>query len=151
MKAYLSKKAIGVYSLEDIANSDALAKLPYGAVICVEWKRPRNYKFLKKYYALLNLAFDAWEPDAEYKGERVAKNFEQFRNDCTVLAGFYDATVTLGGQVRMVAKSISFGKMEESEFDKLYNATVNVILARILKNYTRDDIDRVIDNLLAFT
>ena len=67
-----------------------------------------------------------------------------------MLAGHYITTVTLKGEVRLIPKSISFANMDQDEFDSLYNATVNVVLKRILTNYTRDDLDAVIDRLMGF-
>jgi hypothetical protein len=49
------------------------------------------------------------------------------------------------------AKSISFGLMDEVEFEQLYNATVDVVLRRILTNYSKQDLENVINQLLAFT
>jgi hypothetical protein len=136
----------------DPQATEYIAGLKLGAPVRAEVKRMRNYQFHKKLFALLNLAYEAWEPtEATYKGEKVAKNFNQFRNDVTVLAGYYETTMTLKGEVRVVAKSISFANMEQDEFDKLYSAVINVILAKILSNYTRDDLDNVIDQLMNFT
>lgn len=135
----------------DPQAAEYIASLKLGAPVKAEVKRMRNYQFHKKLFALLQLAFESWEPlEATYKGQTVAKNFDQFRNDVTVLAGHYETTVTLRGDVRLTAKSISFGAMSQDEFDQLYNATVNVILQRILKNYTREDLDAVIDRLMGF-
>jgi hypothetical protein len=58
--------------------------------------------------------------------------------------------VNLKGETRLTAKSISFANMDEDEFSDLYNAACNVILQRILTNYTRDDLDAVIDRLMGF-
>lgn len=130
---------------------DFLAKLKTGAGVTVEIKRHRNPAFHRKFFALLNLAFDAWEPTvATYKGEPVGKNFDQFRNDVTVLAGHYEMAVNLRGETRLTAKSISFGNMKQDDFEALYSATVNVILAKILTNYTRDDLDNVVEQVLRF-
>ena len=41
--------------------------------------------------------------------------------------------------------------MDEIEFETLYSATIDVILSRILTKYTRQDLDNVINQLLAFT
>jgi hypothetical protein len=81
----------------------------------------------------------------------VQKNFEQFRADIVILAGYYETAIRLNGDTRVTAKSISFGSMDQGEFDRLYSATVDVILARVLTKYTRDDLNAVIDRLLAFT
>jgi hypothetical protein len=101
--------------------------------------------------ALLNLAFDAWEPiEATYKGQKVGKNFDQFRRDITILSGHYEMAVNLKGETRLTAKSISFANMDQDQFDHLYSSACNVILQRILTNYTRDDLDAVIDRLMGF-
>ena len=48
------------------------------------------------------------------------------------------------------AKSISFGRMEEPEFEKLYSAVVNVLLARVLTTYeNREQLDAVVDQILS--
>jgi hypothetical protein len=148
----LAKAAGGALIPLDQQAIDFLAKLKLGAGVTVEIKRHRNPGFHKKYFALLNLAFEAWEPTvATYRGETVGKNFDQFRNDITVLAGHYEMAVNLRGETRLTAKSISFASMSAEAFESLYSATINVILAKIMTNYTRDDLDNVIDQLLSFT
>jgi ribosomal protein S10 len=147
----LAKAAGGALVPLDQQAIDFLAKLKLGAGVTVEIKRHRNPAFHRKFFALLNIAFDAWEPvEATYKGETVGKNFDQFRNDITVLAGHYEMAVNLKGETRLTAKSISFASMSQEEFEALYSSVVNVILAKILTNYTRDDLDAVVDQVLRF-
>lgn len=147
----LAKSAGGALIPLDQQAIDFLAKLKLGAGVTVEIKRHRNPALHRKYFALLNLAFEAWEPAmATYRGETVGKNFDQFRNDITVLAGHYEMAVNLRGETRLTAKSISFASMSAETFEELYSATVNVILAKIMTNYTRDDLDNVVEQLLRF-
>jgi hypothetical protein len=40
--------------------------------------------------------------------------------------------------------------MGQEEFDGLYSSVIDVVLARILTNYTRDDIDSVVNQILGF-
>lgn len=147
----LTKAAGGALIPVDAQAADYIAKLKLGAGVTVEIKRHRNPAFHRKYFALLNIAFDAWEPaEATYKGQVVGKNFDQFRNDIVVLAGHYEMAVNLKGETRLTAKSISFASMGQEEFEQLYDATVNVVLTRILTNYTRDDLDQVVEQVLRF-
>lgn len=147
----LTKAPGGALIPADPQAAEFIGKLKLGQGVTAAIKRHRNPGHHRKYFALLNLAFDAWEPAANtYKGQAVGKNFDQFRNDIVVLAGFYEMAVNLRGETRLTAKSISFSSMEQDEFEALYNATCNVILARILTNYTRDDLDAVIDRLMGF-
>lgn len=147
----VTKNAGGALSPADQQAAEYLQKIKLGEVVRVKASRMRNPGHHRKFFALLNLAFDAWEPvEATYKGEPVAKNFDQFRNDVTVLAGYYETAITLKGETRLTAKSISFGNMGQDEFDKLYSATVDVILSRILTKYTREDLDNVVEQVLRF-
>lgn len=119
--------------------------------------KARNVKFHRKYFALLNHAFDCFEPtDIEVPAHISAhgitpeKNFERFRKDLTILAGFYDATIRVNGEIRMEAKSIAFGSMKQEEFDELYSKTIDVILRYILKNYEREELELVVDEIMGF-
>jgi hypothetical protein len=148
----LMKAPNGVLVPCDPQATEYIAGLKLGVAVRAEVKRMRNYKFHRKLFALLNFAFETWEPvEPTYRGEVVAKNFSQFRNDVVVLAGFSETTFTLKGEVRVVAKSLSFASMEQDEFDRLYESVITVILSKILKNYKRDDLDNVINRLMDFT
>lgn len=147
----LTKAAGGVLVPCDPQAAEFIAKMKVGAGVRATVKQQRNVHFHRKYFALLNLAFDHWEPtEATYKGQVVGKNFDQFRNDITVLAGHYEMAVNLRGETRLTAKSISFANMGQDEFDSLYSSVVSVVLARILTNYTQDQLDAVMDQLLGF-
>lgn len=147
----LTKAAGGVLVPIDPQAAEFIAKMKTGAAVRATVKLQRNPKFHRKYFALLNLAFDAWEPaENTYKGHVVGKNFDQFRNDIICLAGFYEMATNLKGEVRVTAKSISFASMDQAEFDDLYNATVNVILKHVLTNYDREQLDEVMERLTGF-
>lgn len=147
----LTKAAGGALIPLDQQAIDFIAKLKLGAGVTVEIKRHRNPGFHRKFFCLLNLGFQSWEPvEATYKGQVVGKNFDKFRNDITVMAGHYEMAVNMRGEVQLTAKSISFSKMEQPEFEALYSDVANVILSRILTKYTRDDLDNVVNQVLGF-
>lgn len=132
-------------------DKENLKRFKLGDVMTAKVSRDRNPKFLRKFFVLLGVGFEAFEPVVEWKGEVLTKNFEKFREDVTIVAGYYDLVPTLNGDPRAVAKSISFANMEEDEFEKLYNSVVNVLLERVLTNYTRDDVDNVVNQILGFS
>ena len=117
-----------------------------------EVTKPRNYPFLKKFFALVKVAFDAWEgPETEYKGMPVEKNLERFRKDLLIMAGYGYPVVNIAGNVEFEAKSIAFGSMDETEFSELYSKVIDVILSNVLNHYTRDDLDVMVNNILRFS
>lgn len=131
-----------------------LIKMEAGEMAQAEMAIPRNYRFHKKFFALLHFAFDAWEPDRfhkSYKGMPVAKNFERFRKDVTVQAGYYDQTFDLDGNMKLEAQSISFANMNDVEFEAVYSAVADVILGKVLTTYTgRDELDDVMKQVVGF-
>lgn len=131
-----------------------ITRMEPGELCNVEFKFPRNSKFHRKLFALLLVGFDAWEPGRKhktYKGKPIAKNFEQFREDIIILAGFFEQTFTLRGQMRLKAKSISYASMDDAEFESLYSAVADVLLDRVLTAYKgRAELDDVVERIMQF-
>ncbi len=135
----------------DDESRDLISKVKLGNVVRVKFTQPRNVKFHRKLFALLDVGFEAFEPEEqEFRGLPVQKNRERFRKDCIIAAGYYEPVVNLKGEVRAEAKSISFARMDEDEFSALYSAIVDVLLQRVLRNYTREDVDRVVEEIVGF-
>lgn len=147
----LTKAANGTLVPVDPQASEFISKLKLGGGVVATVKKHRNPAFHRKFFALLNLAYDAWEPGIkEHRGMTVQKNFDRFRKDIIISAGFYDVVVNLKGEIRAEAKSINFSSMDDADFADLYDKSIAVILAKILTNYTRDDLDRVVEQIMAF-
>lgn len=123
-----------------------------GELLSLDIVFPRNSKYHRRFFVLLSVGFDAWEPGRKrktYKGHPVEKNFEQFREEVTILAGYYEQTFDLRGRMQLKAKSISFAKMEQPEFEALYGAVAQVLLSHVLTNYTdRAQLDAVVERMI---
>lgn len=149
---YLIKTASGAMVPADSQSAEYLSRQKIGQGFKADITRARNIKFHRKFFALLNYAFDRWEPAEKlYKGKPVAKNFNQFRADITILAGYYETAIRMNGTVRVTPKSIAFHRMDEDEFSALYSAVIDVLLQRIFIDQTREDVDNVVNNILAYT
>ena len=145
------KGAGGALIPADPGATAFIEKLMMGGGVRAKITKVRNIGFHRKFFALLNIGFEAWEtPEGEYGGMKVEKEFERFRKDVTILAGYFTPVYNMRGEVRLEAKSIGFGSMEQDEFEAVYSAVANVLLRKVLKNYTRDDLDRVVENILNF-
>ena len=120
---YMKKLSNGTFAPNDQQSLELASKLKVGEVYRHEVKKPRNYIFHKKYFSLLNLAFE---------NQENYDSFESFRDAITMQAGYYDSHVSLKGVTVFKPRSISFSSMDELDFDKLYNQTINVILKYVL-------------------
>jgi len=136
----------------DKTTQDWYAKIKAGDTVHGKFSKVRNPAFHRKYFALLNIAFDTWEPgEINSKYGRPEKNFDAFRKDLAILSGFYEIVIRLDGSTRIEAKSISFASMNEEEFETLYSNTIDVLLKRVYgKNMTREEIDEAVDKYLSF-
>lgn len=126
---------------------DFIQKCKEGQGVIVEAKRPRNYDFLKKYFALIKTAFRLWDCPNTRGG---AKSYKAFRGEIIVLAGFRETVVKLDGTLKFIPESISFASMTEDDFADLYSKSVDVILSHVLTNYSRSDLDAAISEVMSF-
>lgn len=127
------KTATGLAPADD-QTREFLRKKKLGATIKADATEMRNGAFFRKWWALVNLGFDYWRDNAatiEYKGERVQPDFERFRKDVTISAGFYYPVVNLKQEVRIEAESLKWSEMDETRFSQLYDATIQVLLQRV--------------------
>ena len=154
MDLVMLKTPSGALVPGDSEATEALRKIKTGKALRMSATRMRNYEFHKKFFALVNFAYEHWEPgdlpDARWDGVQPEKTFDRFRKDLIILAGFYDATFRIDGSTRIEAKSISFASMSQDDFDRLYSATIDAVLKHILTHYEREELEEVVLQLLAF-
>lgn len=145
------RKANGFLIPDSPEDAERLIKFKFGEVIKAEVTRPRNYKFHRKMFSLFQFCYENWEqPEVDTPHGVAGKSFDRFWRDLVILAGYYEQVVRVDGSVRVEAKSIAFANMDEDEFGKLYSAVVDAAIKHVLKTYTRDDVDRVMEQVLSY-
>lgn len=108
----------------------------------------RNAKFFRKWWAMVNFAYEHFEPQAiESKYGKPEKSLERFRKDLTILAGYYNPTYKINGELVLEPKSIAWSKMDEEEFKLFYTATFNAISKYIFSHYKPEEL-KAIENAL---
>jgi hypothetical protein len=135
-----------------------LSKKKLGATILVEPREMRNGAFFKKWFALVEMAYQYWSDAAEtieFRGQKVLPEFERFRKDVTIMAGFYYPVVNLKGEVRIEAESLKWASMSEERFDKLYDATIAVLLAKVFngkvcREWSEAELRSVVEQIESF-
>lgn len=96
---------------------DKLAKIRPDTTYSVEIKQPRNVKFHRKYFALLNLA---------YANQNHFNNFDEMRAWLTMKSGFYKRVQTPSGEM-FQPESISFASMDEIRFGEVYSKVLDSV------------------------
>ena len=142
MDIYCRVTDIGLVPMYD---SDYCEKqrLKVGDTVLCSIKRPRNYEYHKKFFALLRLTVT----NLPHLIQQQMQIFtEEDMLDCLkVDLGLY-TTVWHGGKQIIKTGSISFAKMDESEFERFFQRSVDVILRIYLRGSDRQALIEEIEN-----
>lgn len=134
MKIALIKGLDNRFTLAYDSDLENAKKIKPNEVYEFEFKKPRNYNFHKKFFALINLCFC---------NQEKFNNIEHLRKELIICAGHYELIFDLEtGQQKKEANSISFANMDEIAFNKLYSDVLNVICEKFLFN-KQDVLDNV--------
>jgi hypothetical protein len=136
MKLFVIKQLDHTLKVAYNSDYDKIKKLKVGQEYQCEVKQPRNLKFHKKFFALVNMLFE---------NQEIYNNPDRLRKDLIIEAGLYDEWADFQGVMQREAKSISFAKMTENEFSELYSKVIDVIVKHF--NFDRQDI---IENVQQF-
>lgn len=152
---HLVKMPGGMLRPANQVDADLIQPIANGKLLLAEIKQPRNAAFHRKFFAMLGFFFELWEipEDLNYNGIKPEKNFDQFRKDVLIAAGYRDLVVNIKNECRYVAKSISFASMDDGEFSNVYSSVFNVcwkyVMGRI-PNYTKEQAENTINQLMSF-
>ena len=124
MELTLIKTLNGSFKLAYDSDYEKAKKIPLNEPFEVSYTKRRNARFHRKFFALINLC---------YQNQYKFNNFEHLRKELIICSGHYDLIFDLEtGAQKKEAQSISFSKMDETEFNKLYTDVLNVICDKFL-------------------
>jgi len=118
MKVFLVKQGNNSFLPSHNSDYDALKKIKVGQTVSCEIKQPRNIGFHRKFFALINMVFE---------NQEIYDNIDFLRKELTKKAGFYDVYTNHLGVKCYEAKSISFAKMNQDEFEELYQRFLDAV------------------------
>jgi len=140
MKAIFRKTNNG-FSPDSDEAAALFAKVPTDSYAIVEYIKTRNYRNLKRFFALVNVTFELQD---------CFTNKEIWRKHLIMLGGHYDEVIisnpkTGETSVQYWPKSIDFESMEETEFQELFSKIVTAYIDRFGNGLTEDKLLRVIE------
>lgn len=147
MEIFLSRNSRSPYLAPAFPDDhEKVIKIRPGEVYRAKVTMPRNIKFHRKFFALLNLTLENLPEDFRLvtaTGQQVpVKTTKDLLWLIKMETGHYEKRVTLRGDITYEAKSISFARMDQSEFEDFYNSAVNVILQYILPYTEQEELER---------
>lgn len=136
MDIYLMNTASGLIPCTD-EDYEKKRKLKIGRVYKTKMTLARNYEFHKKYFALINCA---WEYQNERTVEFFHHNPDAFRKTVEISAGHYELVYSIARREWVEqAKSIAFDKMDEAEFQDLYERVKDVLFSTFLRHVKEEE------------
>lgn len=130
MEIHLVRTSLGLQAYSD-EDYDQLKKIKVGSVVKAKIVQPRNVKFHRKFFAMLNAA---WDCLTEQQRDNLHSK-DNFREQLLITSGFVEPLYDMYGQKFLErAKSISFAKMDEPAFSEVYNRVLDTILTLLVGN-----------------
>lgn len=119
------------------SDLDEKKKLREGDTVMCSIRKPRNYEFHKKFFALVRLTFDNLP-------ERLVCMLN-VRNEQDMLTCFkldlgLFTTAWHGSREVVKLESISFASMDETEFQKFYDRCIDLVLSTYLRGTDRQSL-----------
>lgn len=144
MKMHLVNTSSGFLVPETDYDYAQKLNLKVGETYSVEIKLARNTDHHRKYFKMINLAWEYLPEPLRY----FFHSSEGFRKHCEITAGYYEPLwCTRLGEWVEGPKSIAFDKMDQAEFAELYNKVRAVIDSILTRYISREEFE---NNFLSF-
>lgn len=114
------------------ADAERIAHLNRNTVYRCRIAPARNYRHHKKYFSLITLAWEYLNDDQQ---KFFLHSAECFRKTVEVAAGWYEPVYSMERKSWLqVPKSIAFDKMNQDQFNELYENVKRVLFEMFIKN-----------------
>jgi hypothetical protein len=118
------RRTLAGFAAADEAAQDAMRSYRLGETYRASVVKPRNLRNHRRYWALVNLCFQNTEG---YKSP------DQLHQHLKILAGHCSPVVSKAtGETYLIADSISFGSMDETEFQAFWARCITAVAEHIL-------------------
>lgn len=143
MEIHLVRTPLGLQAYSD-EDYEMLQKIKIGKIVKAKIVQPRNVKFHRKFFSLINAAWDSLTEEQR----RNMRSKDTFREQLLIVSGFSEPLYDINGEKFMErAKSISFAKMDEPAFDTVYNRVLDTILTILVGNgVSEDEFNNILKN-----
>ena len=128
-KYNLIKNAGGVFVPASDLEAKRLERLKTGSTFEVEIVQGRNPRFHGKVFAFFTYVFECWSGGHKFQDQDA--QFNEFRKQLTILAGFHNELYDIEGNLKLEAKSLAFHNMEQEEFEQCYNALIRAAIVHV--------------------
>lgn len=124
----------------DDAASDVLRRIALGEVVTVDVRKPRSHKRLRRWFALCNLLYQNCE---QFKSPDMAHQWLK------IMAGHCTQIVSQStGEVYLVADSIAFSRLDETEFQAVWDRACKAVAEHLLPEIEQATLENEIARII---
>jgi hypothetical protein len=123
-------------------DRDELVKLPTGVDLAAAITRPRSGRHHRFFMALCQLVVD---------NNDYYLSVDQFLTWLKVRMGHVEEVVFHNGQIWWQTKSISFEKMDQTEFREFFDRALDIILKDVLKGADKAELLAEVEMMLGYS
>lgn len=140
MASVLLERSLTGLSPADELAKEALRGYKRGELIRVKMTRVRNPRHHRLFFALIGLV---------YENQDRYQSLEHMLTALKVALGHCETVICKDGKVAYLPKSISFAKMDQTEFDAFFNNTVDLVCKHFLPGVQSDDLRREVMDMVS--
>lgn len=134
------RRTLGGFAAADEATQDAMRSYRINEVYRANVVKPRDLKNHRRYWALVNLV---------YQNTEGYKSPDQLHQHLKILAGHCSPVVSKAtGETFLIADSISFGSMDEPEFQAFWSRCITAVSEHILPGIEVDAVAYEVEKLI---
>lgn len=121
---------------------EKLERWKVNTILRAKVTHPRNARFHRKFFALLNIAFE---------NQDRYDNIEAFRAEVTMRCGYYHQHKNIKGEYQYWPDSIAFSNMDEITFAQLYEKAIDIIIQYFIRGADRQELKNAVEEILQFS
>lgn len=143
MEIHLVRTSLGLQAYSD-EDYEQLRTIKVGSIVKAKIVMPRNVKFHRKFFSMIRAA---WDCLTERQRENL-RSVDNFREQLLITSGFSEPLYDINGERFLErAQSISFAKMDEPAFNKVYNRVLDTILTILVGDgVSEDEFNNILKN-----
>lgn len=121
---------------------EKLERWKVNTILRAKVTHPRNARFHRKFFALLNMA---------YENQDRYDTMDDFRAEVIMRCGYVSKHINIFGEIKEWPKSIAFANMDEIEFELLYSAAIDIIIKYFIQGATPHELENAVNEILQFS
>jgi hypothetical protein len=142
MEIIMKRTVHGTFAPLFEEDLEAVRRIPLDAEVLVDFRRPRNLKFHRKFMKLVRTVHGMQE---------TYPSVETMLDAIKIAVGHCEILVAHDGKPFYRTLSINFHQMEESDFEKFYSRAIDACLANFLpKGVTPAELQNAVNAVMHF-